>query len=341
MARTPTGICEPDFYDFLETAWSLSDTQLSRAVSFLVDIQQRRATYGTCQTMADRVLKKQKCPKGHDIIKYGRTKSGLQRYYCGTCRKSYMESEETIFGGTKLSEHDWAIYQLICGNISLRQASTQMNVNINTAWFVRQRIMAALEGIQDGVVLRGHVWIDELYKSHRRTDEKKKRGISRQQTPIYVAIDSHHSILFLRGETDGKPTKEDAQKMISSHLGEEVSLVTTDKNNCYSFLEEMGFSHESIKADVGSEEHEKKMRPVNDLCSYLRERLECHNGIAYRYLQRYLDLFWMIYRFAHKGVSTEKITHYLSKLVKEGTRTRRKDLWNGSSARHSLPKKPS
>ena len=41
------GIAEPDFYDFPETAWSLSDRQLSRAISFLTDIQQRRATYGT------------------------------------------------------------------------------------------------------------------------------------------------------------------------------------------------------------------------------------------------------------------------------------------------------
>lgn len=35
MARKPTGVSEPDFYDFLETAWSLSDSQLSRAISFL------------------------------------------------------------------------------------------------------------------------------------------------------------------------------------------------------------------------------------------------------------------------------------------------------------------
>ena len=57
MARKPTGISEPDFYDFLETAWSLSDSQLSRAISFLTDIQQRRATYGTCQAMADQRTK--------------------------------------------------------------------------------------------------------------------------------------------------------------------------------------------------------------------------------------------------------------------------------------------
>lgn len=57
MSRKPTGISEPDFYDFLETAWSLSDSQLSRAISFLTDIQQRRATYGTCQAMADQRTK--------------------------------------------------------------------------------------------------------------------------------------------------------------------------------------------------------------------------------------------------------------------------------------------
>ena len=40
MARKPTGISEPDFYDFLETAWSLSDSQLSRAISFLEPLRE-------------------------------------------------------------------------------------------------------------------------------------------------------------------------------------------------------------------------------------------------------------------------------------------------------------
>ena len=62
MARKPTGILETDFYDFLETAWSLSDRQLSRAISFLTDIQQRRATYGTCQAMADQKNEREEMP---------------------------------------------------------------------------------------------------------------------------------------------------------------------------------------------------------------------------------------------------------------------------------------
>ena len=103
MARKPTGISEPDFYDFLETAWSLSDSQLSRAISFLTDIQQRRATYGTCQAMADQRTKEKKCPQGHSLIKYGKTKDGAQRYYCKTCKKAFAISEDSIFGGTKVS----------------------------------------------------------------------------------------------------------------------------------------------------------------------------------------------------------------------------------------------
>ena len=318
MARKPAGISEPDFYDFLETAWPLSDSQLSRSVTFLTEIQQRRATYGTCQAMADQRTKEKKCPKGHHLIKYGKTKDGRQRYYCKTCKKAFTMSEGTIFGGTKLSEHDWeAVYQLICGNISLQQLATQANINI--AWFIRQRIMAALSGIQGSVKLTGHIWIDELYKTHRRTDEKKKRGISRQQTPIYVAVDSHWNTLFLRSKADSKPTIEDAKAAIVPHLGENISMITTDKNSCYDFLDQLGYKHEAIKADVGSTEYEAKMKQVNDLCSHLRDKLVRHNGIADRYLQRYLDLFWMVFNFAHKGLNTEKITHYLEKRDEDKT----------------------
>lgn len=164
----------------------------------------------------------------------------------------------------------------------------------------------------------------------QRTKEKKKRGISRQQKPIYVAVDSHWNILFLRSKVDGKPTIGDAKSAIVPHLGENISMITTDKNSCYDFLDQLGYKHEAIKADVGSTEYEAKMKQVNDFCSHLRDKLVSRNGIADRYLQRYLDLFWMVFNFAHKGLNTEKITHYLEKLMKNGTRTKRTDLWNDS-----------
>lgn len=187
-----------------------------------------------------------------------------------------------------------------------------------------------LSGIQGNVKLTGHIWINELYKAHRRTDEKKKRGISKQQTPIYVAIDSQWKILFLKSKKDGKPTIADAKAAIVPHLGENISMIITDKNNCYDFLDKLGYKHKAVKAVVRSGEYETKMKRVNDLCSHLRDKLISHNGITDWYLQRYLDLFWMVFNFAYKGLNTEKITHYLEKLVKSGTRTRRSDLWSKS-----------
>ena len=107
MGQRPAGISESDFYDFLENAWNLSDSSLNRVVSFLIDIQQRRPTYVTCQKMADWSVKGKKCPSGHSLIKYGKTMDGLQRYYCKTYKKTYTKSEDTIFGRTKFSEHDY------------------------------------------------------------------------------------------------------------------------------------------------------------------------------------------------------------------------------------------
>lgn len=46
---------------------------------------------------------REEMPHGHSLIKYGKTKDGAQRYYCKTCKKAFAISEDSIFGGTKVS----------------------------------------------------------------------------------------------------------------------------------------------------------------------------------------------------------------------------------------------
>lgn len=326
------GISESDFYDFLESGWKLSDLQLSSAISFLQDIQQRRSTYGNPQEMALFFAGggDPKCPEGHPLVCCGHTRSGSQRYLCRTCGKTYTHPARTVLDTTKLSSLTWRqLVQLASGRMTIRRLATLASVNKNTAWYFRMRLMSAMSGVQDGVVLEGHVWIDELYKTSRKTDEKKKRGISRQLIPVYVACDSLGHVLFRKGGGRGKPTLADATESVDRHIGPGATIVTTDGNSCYGFLEGRTFKHETVLADPSSKEYHRRMEPVNDLCSSLRKELERHNGIVAANLQRYLDLFYLEYVFEHQGIDVQRAAHALTKLAISGKAIRRKDFWNG------------
>lgn len=328
----PDGICDGDYYDFLETGWMLSDNQLLRAIDFLQDIQKRRQGSRNMAEMAS-FFSARVCPKGHhDLIAYGHTESGTPRFWCKTCKKAYTEDKLTVFYSTKLSQIEWeTAYQLIAGKVSLSRIAETINVNINTAWYLRQRIMAALEGIQDKVMLSGNVWIDELYKSDRRTDEKKKRGISSQQIPVFVCVDSFHHVLYLQASDNGHPTIDDVKRIILPHISDNVSTITTDSSTCYNVFDgSKKYNHVAVKADPKNPEYVAAMAPLNNICSSLRSELDRHNGIAKAYLQRYLNLFWLQYTYEREGINAEKLPRELMKLIRPGSiPQRRRNLWTG------------
>ncbi|HIU70004.1 MAG TPA: transposase [Candidatus Enterosoma merdigallinarum] len=178
----------------------------------------------------------------------------------------------------------------------------------------------AIDGIQNGIVLGGHVYVDELYKSSGKTDEKRKRGISRQQIPILVLVDDRGGLVLKRCHGLGKPNVSKVAKIIP-HLGLDIQTVTTDCNDCHSFLDGRRYRHENVRADTGSEEYRRKMEPINNLCKELGR----HNGIVADYLQHYLDFFYVEHRYMRAAWMRKRIARYLTKLAVSGKELRRKD----------------
>lgn len=107
-----------------------------------------------------------KCPLcGSNRIKgNGFDRHGVRRWRRNACGKSFTPMTGTIFQGHKLPVADWTEFLIEVFAYESVNGMTRSNRRSDTTlpyWMAK--LFAALEGIQDGVVLSGTVQIDEKY----------------------------------------------------------------------------------------------------------------------------------------------------------------------------------
>ena len=106
-----------------------------------------------------------KCPFCASVSfkKNGYTASGVQRYKC-ECSKTFLPSTGTIFDDHKLSVSEWMEYCLnLFRHVSILADSWSNKNAYNISRYWLQKLFLTLEGVQDGIVLSGKVWLDETY----------------------------------------------------------------------------------------------------------------------------------------------------------------------------------
>lgn len=155
-----------DYYDYLKGINNLTDTQkqvlYERLKSELATQMQHQtdrpalpvATNTTIRTaLPDSEKPKyiiECCPHcgSTSIKKMGKTKGGMQRYYCKDCHKSFSENYGLITHYSHLSEWQWqeAVRATVVG-ISLTELAKNISVSTKTAWLCRMKIYQTLKNI--------------------------------------------------------------------------------------------------------------------------------------------------------------------------------------------------
>lgn len=116
-----------------------------------------------------------------NIVRYGKTKSGTQRYLCKECGHSFVASTNSIAYHTKHSMDVWDKYiRCMFLKLTLEQTAEECGIHLNTAWRWRHKILQALGEMADDVYLRGLVEADETYmpisfKGNHTSSEKRPR----------------------------------------------------------------------------------------------------------------------------------------------------------------------
>ena len=243
-----------------------------------------------------------KCPfcASERFKKNGYTESGIQRYKC-ICNKAFIPTTGTIFDEHKLSIGEWIEYCLnLFRHVSITADSWSNKNAYNTSRYWLQKLFLTLEGVQDNIVLRGTVWLDETYYRvlaadvEHNEDGGKLRGISRNQIRIGVATDRKNTIFIVEGT--GKPTQKSTYKTFGSRI-EPKSRLIHDKETAHKklvkelALNSISYASKDLK---GLLDKDNPLYPVNRAHAIMTMFLNAHSGFNRDDLQGYLNLFSLV-----------------------------------------------
>jgi len=229
--------------------------------------------------------------------KSGYTYSGVQRYMC-VCGKTFLPTTGTIFDEHRISISEWMEYCLnLFRHVSITADSWSNKNDFKTSRYWLQKLFLTLDGIQNDVVLRGKVWLDETFYTVRAEDivckdnGDKLRGLSNNQICIGVATDKERCVLLVEGT--GKPSQKNTCSAFINHIAPGSTLIH-DKESAHRKLVEK-LSLKSVAYDSKElrklPDRDNPLNPVNRVHAILKAFLNSHGGFDRKYIQDYLNLF--------------------------------------------------
>ena len=178
----------------------------------------------------------------------------IGRWNCHACKSSFNVLSGTIFEKTKIPLQKWflAIGLMLNAKKSLSscQLSRDIEVNQRSAWYMQQRIRAAMT--DNDRMLHGIVEADETYvggkprRSNRKDDHTpNKPGRGTKKTAVIGAIERGGQVV---AQVAKDLTGKALAKFLKEHVDADRSLLMTDEYQGYravdSFMDRAVITHE-------------------------------------------------------------------------------------------------
>ena len=283
------------------------------------------AAYGT-EERCHAALVALRWPDGFVCPRCGGRKHGVigprRLFQCSACRYQASVKAGTVFAASKLELTKWflAIYLMTQSknDIAALELMRQLGVKYDTAWLVKQKLMAAMLERNRQRLLAGEVQIDDAYlggEMKRAEGGKRGRG-SPNKLPFVAAVatrDGRPVAVHLR-RVEGF-TKEQIGCYAKAGLAPGAAVVS-DGLHCFAAIAEAGFAHTVIKTGGGPRRPaEPAFACVNTVlgnvksaitgtCRALGARHSARYLAAYEYrFNRRVDLKSMIPRLAYVALS--------------------------------------
>lgn len=227
----------------------------------------------------------------------------------------------TVFDSKKIpiSETIEFLYHLFQFHSSTSSAESNMNAD-STGLYRMAKLFLAVDGIQEGIVFGGRVWIDEKYvpvwksAKARNADGDTMRGLSRNQLCVCTATDGERCVALLCGM--GQPTPKKALAAYSGHVSP-ASVLIHDGSACHRAIAarcRRGEIHTTAETK-GLPDKRNPMEPVNRVHRLLELFLKRHGGYKREELQGWLNLFAFWYNTP--GTAMEKAIKFIEMAVKK------------------------
>ena len=256
----------------------------------------------------------QYCKKcGCLLHRNGKTKTGIQKYICSSCKATSSETTDTIICHSKLPFEIWSnIIDNLLNGFSLRRIAEENNISLLSSFRLRHKILCALKSFVENIKLSGSIQSDEKYfsinlkgtKPHNMPRYSKKRtstsspyrGISHHKICVVSSIDENDNLL-LQITGLGRCTTEMLKKSLGSKL-DNAKTLTADSASAYQeFCREYSLTLNAIPSGFHSDGI-FNIAEINGIHSQLEIWFSKFRGVSTRHLQEYLD--WFVYIFAKK-----------------------------------------
>ena len=244
-------------------------------------------------------LKRSHCPRCNSdrVTKDGKDRKGINRFRCKECGKRFGPLSGTLLDNSKIPISEW--FEFILHLLEEHSTYTSATDNRNaetTGYYWLSKVFIALDDIQNRIVLRGEIWLDETYwhvdpeNRLKRPDGTMLRGISRNKICICVATDKKNVISLRSG--GNKPSIRTTLAM-AAHL-EEKSTIHHDGERSHSILvakKNLVSIVHPTKKTKGLKDKDNPMEPINRIHADLKRFLRAHKNFKERELQGFLNLF--------------------------------------------------
>ena len=244
------------------------------------------------------------CPRCHDttLHRFGQV-SGLQRYRCQTCKRTFNALTGTSLARLRKKEKWLDFSETLVQAQTLRQAAATLGVHRNTTLRWRHRFLKSvkedrppkLQGITEAdetYFLESQKGCRQLHRSPRRRGGKAcKAGLSNELVCVLVARDRTGQTLdWVTGH--GQMTKAQLGAVLQPVLAADVLLVSDGNPTYRYFAQDADISHDAINLSAGLRvKGAVHIQNVNAYHSRLKQWVNRFHGVATHYLGNYLGWF--------------------------------------------------
>ena len=287
--------------------------ELEKIIIFLKEILGNKLTdKSTISKLAHREKQNHNCPycDSQVFVKNGLSKKGVQRYKCKDCNRSFCDTTNMVSNNSKLTFEIWINFlQCMIDKLSIRKTAAKLELNKNTVFAMRHKVLNAFESFRENTELLGEVQADEKYESinlkgtrkekmpraskPRKSKGGSKRGISSHQICIASAIDEYDNTFFeIVG--NGPITSDMVTEAFSNKIKEDSIMITDCKSSYEKFAKDNNIKLEQVKSGTYKNSNGYTLSEINGLHSNLDLFLGSFVGVSTKHLQGYLD--WFLYQ---------------------------------------------
>lgn len=216
------------------------------------------------------------------------------RWNCHECKSSFNVLAQTIFEKTRVPLQKWFLAIGIIVNakksVSSCQLARDLDLNQKTAWYLQQRIRAAML-TEEGELLQGIVEADETYvggkprKGRRRDDDTpNKRGRGTKKVPVIGAIERNGRVV---ARVADDLTGKGLLRFLRKHVDPRGTLLITDEYKAYNAANGL-FQRAVINH---KQEYAAGSTHTNSIESFWALIKRAWYGTHHHYSRKYMPLF--------------------------------------------------